>query len=381
MAFNRKSMERMVQDMVDWTKGVSTKLTDFRVGSRSRTLLEAVAKEIEEYYDRVYRAIKTTIEENIYTVLGFSKRPALYSTGSIRFGRLTPADANYMIPLGTIVKTKATATKAPVNFRTTQDVLIPIGATSVDCPVICQVPGTDGNAEAATVVDFVTKPAGIENVTNVFAFNNGREEETKDEQKNRFQKFIASLSRGTLPSIEYGATTAQLLNTEGLAVERVVDAKAFEDLALRKGEVDCYIWNGVGAASTALLAEATKIVFGYYDTDGKPIYGYKPAGIQVNMYTASTKPVTIRLIITPIDGVTLSDLKVYIEREVADFFGSLKQGGKLVQTALETRIKLIDGVDDVKLALSTDDGVTFSDGNLTSAATEILIPKSPYIYQ
>lgn len=373
-------MEQMVQDMTDWTKGVTNKVTDFRVGSRTRTLIEAVAKEVEEYYDRVYRSIKTLIEDNIYTVMGFPKRPALYATGSVTFRRLTPADSNYLIPVGTVVKTKATASKAPVSFRTTQDVLLGIGQFTVSCPIICQTAGTDGNAEVGTIIDFVTKPAGVESVSNTVALTNGKEEETRDEQKNRFQKFIASLSRGTIPAIEYGATTAQLYDGDGLAIERVVDAKAFEDLINKLGQVDCYVWNGVGTASPTLLTEVQKMIYGYYDEANKPVYGYKPAGIQVNVFSATVKAVTIRLSITPEGGVTVSELKPYIEREVADFFSSLKLGGTLIQTAIETRIKLIDGVYDVKLELSIDGGSTYSYNNITSGTTEILIPVSPFIY-
>lgn len=380
MSFQRKSMEQIVQDMVDWTKGVTTKITDFRVGSRTRTMYEAVAKEMEEYYDRVYRSIKTLIEENVHTVLGFPKRPALYPTGTVTFGRATTADSNYLIPQGTVVTTKATATTAPISFRTSEDCLLSIGQLTVNCPVICQLAGTAGNVESGTIVDFVTKPAGIETVTNGLAFSNGKEEETKDEQKTRFQKFISSLSRGTLPSIEYGATTAQLFASDGSPLERVVDAKSFEDLVLRKGEVDCYIWNGVGTASPALIAEAAKMILGYYDSKGKPVYGYKPAGVKVNVYSATTKPVTIKLTITPEAGVLLNDLKPYVEREIVDLFATLKQGQTLIQTALETRVKLIEGVYDVKLELSTNGGSSYSYNNLTTGATEILIPQTPFIY-
>jgi uncharacterized phage protein gp47/JayE len=380
MAFERKSMEQVVQQMIDWTRGVSTKVTDFRVGSRVRTLYEAVGLVVEEQYDRMYRAVKTLIEENVYTVMGFPKRQAIYSTGTITFFRSSAADSNYLIPLGTVIKTKATATQAPVSFRTTADVLMSVGTMSIDAPVICQVPGTVGNVEAGTIIDFVTKPSGVETASNGLAISNGKEEETADEQKNRFKKFIASLSRGTLPAIEYGATTAILLTSEGLTQEYVADAKAFEDLVNKLGQVDCYVWNGTGVASAELLAEVQKVVYGYYDASGKPVYGYKPAGIIVNLYSAAAKSVTIRLAITPDNGVLLAELTPYVEREVADFFASLKLGQTLVQTALETRIKLIDGVYDVKVELSTDGGTTYGYDNLAAGSTEILVPDSPFIY-
>ncbi|MEC0169924.1 baseplate J/gp47 family protein [Paenibacillus graminis] len=380
MAFERKSLENIVQDMVDWSRGVSSKITDYRVGSRARTLLEAVAKELEEFYDKVYRAARTLIAENIYTVMGFPKLPALFSTGSVIMSRSTPADADYLIAAGTLLRTRATALKAPISFRTSVDVILRTGETSISVPVICLMAGTDGNVDALTITEFVSKPAGIDAVSNTDSLTNGKEEETKDEQKNRFQKFIASLSRGTLPAIEYGATTVQLVSSDGLALERVVDAKAFEDTVNRKGEVDCYIWNGVGTASAQLIAATQRILSGYYE-EGKPVYGYKPAGIQVNVLSAATKPVNIRVTLTMNTGLVLEDVRVYIEREVTDFFVTLKQGQTLIQTALETRIKLLDGIYDVKLHLSLDGGVHWSDENITAEQTEILLLRHPLVYR
>jgi|HigsolmetaAR203D_1030402.scaffolds.fasta_scaffold05033_4 uncharacterized phage protein gp47/JayE len=380
MAFERKSMEVIVQRMVDWTRGASTKFTDFRVGSRIRTMYEAVGLVVEEYYDRVHRAMKTMIEQNVYAAMGFEKQPAVYATGAVTFSRTTPADTNYLIPAGTIVRTRATATSAPVNFRTTVDAVIAVGQTSVTVPVICQTPGTVGNVDAGTITNFLTKPTGVDAVTNANPLSNGREEETPDEQKSRFQKFISSLSRGTLPAIEYGATTAVITDENGDVIERVVDARAFEFIPERLGEVDVYIWNGVGQASQDLIDEVQKILHGYYDSNGKPVYGYKPAGIMVTVYSASAADVYIRINIKPEDGVELEELKPYIEREIADFFSALKQGDTLIQTALETRVKLIDGIYDVKIELSTD-GETYSYDNITAGTTEILVPHAPYTYE
>ncbi|WP_025684584.1 baseplate J/gp47 family protein [Paenibacillus maysiensis] len=380
MAFERKTMESIVQGMVDWSRGVSSKITDFSIGSRSRTMMEAVAKELEEYYDKTWRAMRNAIGQGIYSAFGFPKLPALYSTGTVTFGRATPADTNYLIPVGTLVKTQATSSKAPISYRTTVDAIMATGAKSVNVPVICLTPGLDGNTEAQTITDFVSKPTGIDTVFNGSALTNGKEEETGDEQKNRFKKFIASLSRGTLQSIEYGATIVQLTDATGLATERVVDCQAFEDLPARKGEVDCYIWNGVGTASPELFADIQKTLTGYYE-NGKPVYGYKSAGIQINLFSVTTKPVSIRLTITFNKGVTLESLQSDIEREIRDYFSGVKQGEILIQTELETRIKLLSGIYDVKLDLSVDGGKSWSDTNPTAGKTEKLVPQFPVIYR
>jgi uncharacterized phage protein gp47/JayE len=379
-SFERKSMETIVQSMVDWTRGVTTKITDFRVGSKIRTIQESVALVVEELYDKVYRNTKVLIEENIYTVMGFSKRQATYATGKVTFSRTTPADADYLISSGTIVKSKATATTPPIQYRTTADVLMATGTTSVDAPVVCLTAGKIGNVEANSITDFVTKPSGIDAVTNQTAFSNALDQETQDEQKVRFQKYIQSLSRGTLQAIEYGALTAEILDDNGLPTERVISSKAFEYLPARKGEVDVYIWNGVGPASTNLINKVQTILNGYYDSQGQPVYGYKPAGIVVTVYSATVKNVTIRLLITPEDGTTLDSLKPFIERQIDDYFASLQLGETLIQSALEAQIKFISGVKDVRLDLSTDGGTTFNQNNITTGPTEILLAVKPIQY-
>ncbi|MGF6354081.1 putative phage protein gp47/JayE [Paenibacillus sp. 4624] len=380
MAFERKTMESIIQDMVEWSRGVSQKITDFTVGSRARTMLEAVGKELEEYYDKTWRAMRYAIGQGVYSAFGFSKLPALYATGTVTFSRITPADTNYLIPVGTLLKTQSTASKAPITYRTTSDAVIAVGATRIDVPVICLTPGLDGNTEDHTITDFVSKPVGIDMVFNTAAFSNGKEEETQDEQKNRFRKFIASLSRGTLQSIEYGATTVQLTDATGLATERVVDAQAFEDLPTRKGEVDLYVWNGVGTASAELFAAIQRTLTGYYE-NGKPIYGYKSAGIQVNLFSVTTKPISIRLTITFDQGVALEAVQGEIEREIRDYFNEIKQGQEIVQTEMESRIKMLTGIYDVKLDLSVDGGTTWSDANQTAGKTEKLVTHFPIIYR
>ncbi len=379
MAFERKSMESIVQDMIDWSRGVSSKITDYRIGSRARTFLESPAKEIEELYDKVHRYTRRLIAESIYTVMAFPKLQAVSATGMVVFARVTAADDNYLIPAGTLVKTKATATLAPVTFRTLSDAILAIGEKTVTVSVISTIAGIDGNVEIGSISDFISKPAGVDTVTNPAAFTTGKAEETLDEQKNRFQKFIASLSRGTLQAIEYGSTTAQLTDGNGIIIERVVEAKTFEDLINRKGEVDCYVWNGTGTASADLLSEVAKVLAGYYQ-NGKPVYGYKPAGIPVNLYSAKVKPVKMRLKLTLNSGASLSDTQTFINREVSDFFSGLTQGKELVQTALESRIKQLDSVYDIKIELSTDDGKTWTYNNLQAEDTEILTPVFPLLY-
>lgn len=378
--FERQSMEQLLNKMIRWTRGVSNRFTDFRVGSKIRTLYEAVAIIVEELYDKVYRSMKGIIEENIYSVIGFNKIPATYASGSIVMSRVEPAEENYIIPAGTTVLSKATQYKPPIQYRTIDDALLEIGHTTVTIAVVSNVSGEDGNTGAGEITEFLMQPNGVEAVTNTTAIMGGSPEESNEEQKARFQVFIEANARGILQSVRYGAMLAKVEATDGVILERVHQAVALEDLVNKKGEVDVYIWNGVGNASEALKANVNLILTGYYDTDGNAVYGYKPAGIPANVYTAPVLNVTLRLIITPEDWTTVVGVKPSAEQTIDNYFGRIKLGETFIQTALEAEIKRIEGIKDIKLYVSTDGGVNYSTDNVAVTPPGIIVPNKPILY-
>lgn len=378
--FERRSLEQILSAMIGWSRGVSTKITDFRVGSRVRTIYEAVGIIIEEFEDRVYRAIKVQIPENLYSVFDFNKIPAQYAGGQVVFSRSTPATKDYLIAAGSVVQTQATTTTNALTYTLAKDVTLATGTTSVEGTVICTVAGTVGNTASGTVTVMTVKPQGVESVSNPTAFYNGQEEETPEAQKARFKKFINAQAKGVLQSIEYGAETAVLKDSNDLVTERVRHARAYEYLPERRGYVDVYLWNGVNESSEELIAEVQKILFGYYNKDGLAVYGYKPAGIFTNVYSVILKGVTIKMEIVTEDWTDFQEMEPLIEAEIDAYSADVTIGQELIQTALESRIKYIDGIKDVKLMISTDDGATFSDSNVPVLDYEIIRINKPLQY-
>lgn len=379
--FERRSMDQILDRMIGWTRGVTGKLTDFRVGSKTRTLYESVALVQEDFEDRVFRSQRKLIEENIYAIIGFDRIPASYASGIVKFSRTAPADRDYLIPAGTILKSLASEFKAPRKYRTTEDAVLETGAISTDVTVLCEEPGEVGNIEANTLTEFIVKPTGIDAVTNPTAFANGEEEETKEAQKARFQQFVEAQARGVLQSVQYGGSLAKVLDpVTGMVQERVIQAVAVEELPARRGEVDLFIWNGIGEASEELVEAVRKIQHGYYDELGNPVYGYKPAGIQINIHSAPMHPVRIKLYLEAELWASLAAMKVEAEAEIDRYFAGLKLGDTLIQTALESKIEYISGVRDVKVWLSTDDGATYNTDNVVGGATEIIVAQKPIEY-
>lgn len=372
--FERDSKEQILQRMVNWSRAVSTKITDFRRGSVIRTIYEAVALVVEGGYNKFYLALKGIIERNLYAVVGFDKIQAVPSSGNAVFGRATPAEEAIFISVGTEIVARANDYRPPVTFRTIEDAILDVGYSEVTVPVVCTETGAITNILASDLNDFVSKPFGIDWVTNRVDFTDGKDEETPEQQKNRFADYMEATTRGTLQSIEFGAKQAKLYDTAGLITEEVTTVKAFEDTVNKKGQVDIYIWNGVGTPTQALKDEIQKILLGYTDENGDRVYGYKNGGTQVNIYPATVSSVRIRLTLTLESWATDTYVKDRIQKEVESFFQRLIIGQTLLISNLTTLIKPIEGVNDIKVELSTNAGSSYSVNNvvITQSAVNVL---------
>jgi hypothetical protein len=373
--FERDSKEKILQRMVNWSRATSPKLTDFRRGSVIRTIYESVALIVEGAYSKFYTALKSIIERNIYAVVGFDKIEAKPSTGLATFGRSTPATEAILIPIGTEVVAKDNDYRPPITFRTTQDGIIDVGYSSTAIPVVCSEAGLLTNILAGDLSDFVSKPFGVDTVTNLEDFIDGSDEETPEQQKTRFTDYMDANTRGTLQSIEFGALQAYVTDATGL-IEQAVSVKAIEDTVNKRGQVDLYVWNGVGAPSASLQTEIQKVLLGYYDDNGDRVYGYKNGGTLVNIYTATKSSVRIKLTLTLQSWASETSVKTRILSEADAFFRSLQIGQTLLYSDIQSRIRVIEGVYDVRVEMSTDAGATYSTNNVVVSTSNICVLES-----
>lgn len=382
MSFERKTAESLTERALRWIQGSTDKLTDFRVGSVTRTIIEAVMLTIEELYDKVYRSLKSIVESNLYAAIGFSKLPATYATGVATFSRSTPADQPYYIAKGTTLLTTATANSGPIKFYTTEEAILATGSLAVSVPVICETIGSVGAIQAFTLTEFIQKPTGVETVTNNAAFTGATDEESFEAQKERFTRFMEAQARGVLGAIEAGAMTACITNGDGVVTEKVLSAKATEDLVSKKGEVLLYVYTGSATVSPALTLEINKVLTGYYDSEGKPVFGYKAAGILVTIATPILKPYRIRLKVAEKPGVDIVALKAKLESEVIRYMASLKIGQPLLHSTLLSTLLSIDGIYDLRVNMAKDSATpAWSSYSIIVEDDEIITFVGPIAYE
>jgi hypothetical protein len=241
-------------------------LTDFFVGSVSRTLLEAVAIEIEQLYFRTFLGIRDAIPVAIFQAFDFDRLPAAAATGNVTFTEAVGATGIITIPQGTVVQT-ATG----IQFETVQSATLDTAAEDdVTVPVQALVAGADGNVGANSITFKKSSIQNIASLTNALPTSGGQDEESDADRKVRFENFISNLTRATRRAVEVGALNeAKITDDDGVILEQVKFARVYEPFNVTDNTVangaagdpenfdvgffELYIDNGSGTSSTNLV--------------------------------------------------------------------------------------------------------------------------------
>lgn len=242
-------LERMINRVV-----ARTDLTDINDGSSLKQVLAAAAREDDDAYFQMInlldlfdidKAIGADLDERAkeFNPSLISRNEAVKATGSVTFGR-AGTSGTVTIPIGTQVKVPADGAEAEIIFITTVEGTI-ADTTSVSgaVNVIAEVPGVNGNVDAGTIVGFVSKPSGVDTVTNAAAFTNGLDRESDDDFRTRLKNSIKGLARAHVDGLE----TAVLGVTDATSGKTVKFSQVVEDVA-NLGNVTLYVDDGSGGA-------------------------------------------------------------------------------------------------------------------------------------
>ena len=354
--FQIKDFTSIAAGLINVVRATTNKVTDFNRGSVIRTMLEATAAELEELYLQMYLGIKEAIPVSVFTTFGFGRQAAEAASGTIRFstgGSL--ASSVIPIPLGTIVRVPGTS----LTYATTVDTAIAIGNSYVDVLAAAQSSGLAGNVGADLITELVTAVAGIASVTNPSPLINGRDVETDDERRVRFQGFVASLARGTKASITYGAKTVTLTDGLGTITEYVAHANVIEpwvtDSAQPISLVRVYIHNGASATSGALVTRCQQVIDGYYD-GGTAVPGWKAAGVQCIVSAASDQAVNVTGTVTIAGGYSSVDVLAACTSAIKDYLQGMDVGEDVRLSELIAIIRRdVEGAFNVTLTVPSGD--------------------------
>lgn len=344
MAFQIKDFTSIVASSINWMKSTQNRITDFNIGSVVRTIIEAVASEIDELYQQMFHGLKEAIPAATYYSFDFDALPALPATGMLRV-TITSNSQPVMIAAGTTV----TYLNGNVDYTVNQDTTIPAGSTFVDLRVTATRPGVEGNVPAGLQFELSPAPEGFVEAVNLSPWSNGADKESEDDRKVRFKAYVQSLNRGTVAALKYGLKTTALTDSAGNVTERVVSASVVEpwkdiDPNQPISLVQCYVHNGVGSTSGNLVNRARDVIYGYYDANGNAIPGWKAAGVKVDVFAAVEQTVAIAGVLTPLPGYDKPTLVAQAREAVYAYILGLEIGAPAIRSEIIAIIMGVEGV-------------------------------------
>lgn len=290
--FVPKPAAEITADLIELVRGSTDRLTDFNVGSVVRTLLEAHAEELDDYYQAIYFGLLKAIPTAIYIGFGFEIIPATAASGYVVFTRRGEVG----VPLDIPVNTPLIASNGQ-RFRTQLPVTVPAGEANATALARAEVAGAAGNVPALTVELANTNLGEAVSATNPLSLAGGADAETEDQRAERFAEFVRSLARGTLAAVQYIASVQAITDEDGVVIERVRRQSVYEE----PGHVMLYVDNGSWGVSEALLARVQLAVDGYRDPDTLQwVGGYRPAGMRVEVLPMVRQAFDVAMDIRPL---------------------------------------------------------------------------------
>lgn len=345
VAFEIVKAETRLANMVTWYAGIQKRITDFVIGGKSRTKLEAIAVEMEAQDYNTYVGIRKAIPTSIYNTFEFSLLPATKAGGSVRFTASPAPSSDITIPKGTQVSTVATSAVPAVIYETSAATTIAAGNTYVDAAIACTQAGTIGNTGAATITVMKNLISGVTAVSNINPLVNGKDTETEEQRRNRFQEHIRTIARGTNDALVYAAKTARLTDASGNVTEEVVSAQVTGPPSSGSaGAATVYIFNGTTGASANLIAKSQQIIDGYTDSSGKLIPGYKAAGVIVTVLAATVVAQNVVGTVTIAAGYDPTTTKAAVADAVRQYMNALGVDENLVWAAIIEVMMGVPGV-------------------------------------
>lgn len=179
-------------------------LTDFEVGSVTRTLVESIARETARVHaemEGVYRAgfLDTATGralDNVVALLGVTRVPGGRARTELRFARDAAATGAITIPQGS----RVIDTDVTVEYETVEPVTMTPAQRRISVEARDVEPGN--TPVAADVLTILPVPvAGIVSVTNPAPAAPGGDPETDAELRNRARAFLQGSERGTLGAL------------------------------------------------------------------------------------------------------------------------------------------------------------------------------------
>jgi uncharacterized phage protein gp47/JayE len=189
--------------------GSTSPLSDVNVGSVTRTLAEAIGREIATVYEQVNEAYRSgfvgtakgTSLDLVVAILGVERKTKDFAQGLVTFFRDETSTGAITIAAGTLL---VAGTPERPQFETTETRTLLAGTARIDVPVRAtqEFKGEVGKVPAGSIADLVVLLEGIARVSNLDATFLGGDDETDEELRIRAKAALRAFSKGTQAALE-----------------------------------------------------------------------------------------------------------------------------------------------------------------------------------
>jgi hypothetical protein len=224
-------------ELVDSMRERSTALTDFEVGSVTRTLVESFAFELSALYQKMYLAYLAgfvdTAEgaqlDRVVAILGIKRNLPDHAEGEVTFFR-DAGGPDILIPLGTMVATEDSEEKPKKAYVTLEDRILAETETSAVVKVRAFERGEEQVTAAEAIIVMPRPVPGIKAVINnqPTRLSGKRRTETDEELRSRAKNALIASGKATITSLEQAL----------LAEPGIRDARVKEYFYRARGKVD-----------------------------------------------------------------------------------------------------------------------------------------------
>lgn len=183
-------------------------LSDINVGSVTRTLTEAVGREIATVYEQINLAYLSGFVDtatgssldHVVAILGVTRKTAEFAEGLVTFFRAAGVAGNITIPAGT----RLTTTAGDVVFATSQPRTLQDGQVRIDVPVRADLgfAGEAGLVAAGAITQMSQPVGGIASVSNLDPTIRAAADETDKELQDRAKAALRALGKATLAALD-----------------------------------------------------------------------------------------------------------------------------------------------------------------------------------
>ncbi len=346
-----QTQTQIATDAIAYITANTSQITNWNVGSVGRSFVDAFAAEASALDQQSQDRTKNAIVNVGYQLLGLSLPQATGSTYTLDFTLSSSASASVTVPAGTLV----TIPNSNLQWETGQTINVAPG-TTVTTTATCTTTGSATNVPIATITQLIVPIVGL-TVTNPSAQPTvmGRDQPSQTAVQAIISQQINQLHVGNQNAVETGVLSASLTDASGNVTEQVIAVREVDITPSEQFPINgfVYIYNGVGAASTALIDLAQNIVNGYVYTSGVVHEGCKAAGVILQVVDAYQTPVDLSLAILPKYGYTLASVETNVAYAVNDYFASLDINSGFSVTQLAYQILAASGVADAQVLSPT----------------------------